>query len=376
MKKLLVTILSIVVLTIGYQVEAQSFNTYLSGNKTIHENGTVTVTVGVNNASNLWGFKAPISYDSNKLTLTNYVGQNGFGIAVGTNLVVDSSNGKNGNVKVATLTFKATSNFKIGEKTTISLGAAEGSDGNTIMNGTGSSISISVVAPKSSNNNLKSLSIENETLDFKKDNLNYSLTVDYAVSNIVINATVEDSKATVSGSGSHNLNIYNNSFPIVVKAEDGSEKTYTIQVIRKDEKGNTRELSTDNSLKSLEITGYDLVFDANVLEYTVLLKNNNTLDIKTVSNDENATVSINNPSNYIKGNNVIEISVISESGVEKKYKINAIQLEKVEDKAADSNNIQKIIFMVLSIVEFIVIVVGVVLVVVKKKKKSNNVETI
>ena len=68
-------------------VSAADFSTYLSGNKSIGENGTVTVTVGVNKASNLWGFKAPINYDSSKLTLTKSTGLSGFGVAVGSSFV-------------------------------------------------------------------------------------------------------------------------------------------------------------------------------------------------------------------------------------------------------------------------------------------------
>ena len=117
------------------------------------------------------------------------------------------------------------------------------------MSGNGSSITISVVAPKSSNNNLKSLSLDKGNINFQKNNLNYSITVDYNVSDITINASAEDSKASVSGTGKKNLALYNNNFQVVVKAENGSTKTYNIEVIRKDEKGNIRELSNDNSLK-------------------------------------------------------------------------------------------------------------------------------
>ena len=130
-------------------VYAASFSTTLTGKSTITPGSEFTVNVGVNGASNLWGFKSPISYDSSKITLTNYSGSNGFGVAVGSSFVADSSSGKNGSINVATLTFKATDNFKEGEKTTISLGTAEGSDGENIMEGTGSSHTISMTAPLS-----------------------------------------------------------------------------------------------------------------------------------------------------------------------------------------------------------------------------------
>ena len=316
-------------------VNAANFSTYLSGNKSINENGTVTITVGVKNASNLWGFRAPINYDSSKLTLTKSTGLNGFGVAVGTNFVADNSKGINGSSKVATLVFKATPNFKVGDSATISLGQAEGSDGENLMTGNGSSITIKVVPPKSTNNNLKSLSIEGQTIDFSKDKTNYSITVDHSVSKIKINGSSEDEKAKVTGLGEKELNLYSNTFDIVVQAENGEQKTYTVEVIRKDVDGNVKELSKDNNLSKLEVTGYQIPFNSEILEYTILLNDTKDLEIIAESSDSNATVTVNNLDEYKVGNNVIEILVVSENGEQKTYKINAVLLDssKVSEKS-------------------------------------------
>ncbi|MFR1171228.1 MAG: cadherin-like beta sandwich domain-containing protein, partial [Coprobacillus cateniformis] len=47
---------------------------------------------------------------------------------------------------------------------------------------------------------------------------------------ITINAKAKDSKASVSGTGEHELKVGENNFVITVKAENGSKKTYTISV--------------------------------------------------------------------------------------------------------------------------------------------------
>ena len=326
--------IALVILLFSITTNVKAFSTTLSGDRQINENATFTITVGVNDASNLWGFRAPINYDSSKLTLVSSTGLNGFGVAVGSSFVADNSSGVNGIKSVATLTFKATSNFKVNESTTISLGSAEGSDGESTITGSGSSITISIAAPKNSNNNLASLNIAGYNIDFSKDKTSYQLTVEYDVTSIAISASAEDSKANISGIGTKELNLYSNAFNIVVTAENGSRKTYTIEVIRKDIDGNIKELATDNTLSSITIADYNINFNPEIMEYTILLTDAVMPEINAIANDSNATVTINNSESIKTGNNIIEISVIAENGAEQIYKINAIYLDEVEETAA------------------------------------------
>jgi len=83
---------------------------------------------------------------------------------------------------------------------------------------------------KSSDNTLKSLSVEGQTLDFNKDTTTYNLSVGNDVKNIKINAEATDSKATITGTGEKTVNEGDNKFDIVVTAENGDKKTYTINV--------------------------------------------------------------------------------------------------------------------------------------------------
>ena len=85
---------------------------------------------------------------------------------------------------------------------------------------------------KSSNNNLRELSVEGHSIS-TSDRINYSLTVTNTVSKIKIIAVAEDSKATVKGAGEVTVNVGINKYQIVVTAEDGSTKTYTLTVTRK-----------------------------------------------------------------------------------------------------------------------------------------------
>jgi len=88
----------------------------------------------------------------------------------------------------------------------------------------------------SDNANLSSLSVNGYSLSpsFNASTTNYNVTVPNSVTSATISATAADSHATVSGIGSKSLNVGQNSFPVVVTAEDGSEKTYTIVITRED----------------------------------------------------------------------------------------------------------------------------------------------
>lgn len=366
MKKLkYLVVLLVTCLFTTINVNAANFSTYLKGTSTIYAGGTVNITVGVSGASNLWGFKAPLTYDSSKLTLTNYSGLNGFSLAVGSNLVADTSSGQNGSINVATLTFKATSAFKVGESVAISLGTAEGSDGENLQSGSGSSLVVKMAAPLASNNNLSSLSISPKNITFNKNTTSYSITVEHDVTSIDISAKAEDTKAKVIGTGNKDLNLYTNTFEVVVTAENGTKKTYTITVIRKDKDGNIKELSTNNKLANLEIANYPIAFNEEISEYTILTKELiKDTDIIATAADEFATVSVDFPKEFKKGNNKITITVIAENGDKKEYIINAVSVDEVE--VEEESNIIPTLFIIESIIFGILLLTFVILVLKKK----------
>lgn len=91
-------------------------------------------------------------------------------------------------------------------------------------------------ATYSKDNYLKSLSIDGATLSpsFNKSTLEYSVTLDSTVEQINIKATKNDSYATVSGTGKKKVSEGTNIFKVVVKAENGSKRTYTLNVTVKE----------------------------------------------------------------------------------------------------------------------------------------------
>ena len=86
------------------------------------------------------------------------------------------------------------------------------------------------------NNKLKSLSVDGYVITptFNMDTESYTLIVDGSSANVNINAVTIDSGATVTGAGNVALNVGNNDISIVVKAANGSERTYKLSITRRD----------------------------------------------------------------------------------------------------------------------------------------------
>ena len=89
------------------------------------------------------------------------------------------------------------------------------------------------VNDKSNNNNIKELSVDGYSL-VKVDANNYTLSVPNDISSINVKAIAEDSKATVTGAGNHQLSVGENNIEIVVTSESGLQNKINIKVTRKD----------------------------------------------------------------------------------------------------------------------------------------------
>lgn len=188
---------------------------------------------------------------------------------------------------------------------------------------------------RSTNSNLKSLSISQGSISFNKNTTKYNVSVGSDVTSIKVTATLEDGKASfASGLGSRmvNLNYGNNAIVVKVIAENGSTKSYTINVNRKDDR------STNNDLKSLTVSSGEIVFNKETLEYNFSVYYDVTkIEVKAVAEDSKAKVVVDSPE-LVVGDNVITISVTSENEVVKTYKINVRRLSE-EEKMSDNNKI-------------------------------------
>ncbi len=197
---------------------------------------TVKVTVTVSSSAPLGSWEFNVGYDSKVLS---YVSSNLEGGLSSANYVLNS-NTKN---KTYTLTFKAKAEG-VG-KVTINNAAVWGYDENSMSTSvsnasitvetarkTSSNNNSNTTTPKSSNNYLSTLTVGDKQLSpkFDKNTTNYSLSLENSERNITVSATAEDKKSTVTGTGTKTLQEGNNKIEITVTAENGSKKTYTINV--------------------------------------------------------------------------------------------------------------------------------------------------
>ena len=110
-------------------------------------------------------------------------------------------------------------------------------------------------APKSADNSLSSLKLSSGTLSpsFKYNVTNYTATVGYNVTSVVVSATPSNAKATiesVTGNGNVNLEVGENTIQVVVQAENGVKATYTIVVTRQAEGDTTPDAPENDASES------------------------------------------------------------------------------------------------------------------------------
>ncbi len=162
-------------------------------------------------------------------------------------------------------------------------------------------VTVHRAAPANSNNNLSTLAVSAGTLSppFIAGTPSYNVTVLNATLTTTVTATVADSTATltingaaaISGiaAGPIALSVGANPIPIVVTAQDGTPKTYTVTVNRQTASGN-------NNLLALNVSAGALIetFDPGTLNYTVTASNTTTdTTITARVADSTATLTIN-----------------------------------------------------------------------------------
>ena len=182
---------------------------------------------------------------------------------------------------------------------------------------------------RSKNNYLSSLAVSNTNITFNRNTLVYNLST--TSDNVQISATKDDNKASVTGTGRFNLNYGTNTYRVNVTAENGSTRTYTININRED----TR--SSNNNLKSLTLSKGNLNFNKSTTTYNVDV-DKDTTSVKIEASLEDVKASFENgfgprTINLNPGNNTIYIKVRNEIGNVKTYTIN---INREDGKSSDS----------------------------------------
>lgn len=175
---------------------------------------------------------------------------------------------------------------------------------------------------KSNDSYLKDIIISDGIISpkFDKNKTEYSITVPYEVTKLNLDYIKSNDKATVKVRGNSDFKVGEvNTVTIDVTAEDGSLRTYTINVTRSDKKSN-------NNLEDIIIEEGDLDpdFDPDKTEYTVDIPGDiDNINIKAITNNSKAKVQILGNDNLKEGKNKISIIVTDENGFSKIYTLYA-----------------------------------------------------
>lgn len=280
MKKIKVILISLFcLLVIPKTVFAASGKINVSGTSTVVVGNNVTVTVTLSSSTLIGSWEMSLNYDKNYLQLRSATSEsNGIRMAASTATGVKS--------KSYTFTFKT---LKKGS-TSVSVGGylayAYADLSEISLSSNSKKINIitqaELEASYSKNNNLASLGVEGFTLtpEFNANTLEYSVTVPEDTKNVNITGNVQDKKASINGVGVQQVNQGNNKFLVTVKAENGSEKTYTINVDVKDE--NPIEVTVGDKKYTVVKIKENLPIASLYNEYSIKI---NEFDIPAYKND-------------------------------------------------------------------------------------------
>lgn len=280
MKKIKVILISLFcLLVLPETVFAASGKINVSGTSTVVVGNNVTVTVTLSSSTLIGSWEMSLNYDKNYLQLRSATSEsNGIRMAASTATGVKS--------KSYTFTFKT---LKKGS-TSVSVGGylayAYADLSEISLSSNSKKINIitqaELEASYSKNNNLASLGVEGFTLtpEFNANTLEYSVTVPEDTKNVNITGTVQDKKASITGVGVQQVNQGNNKFLVTVKAENGSEKTYTINVDVKDE--NPIEVTVGDKKYTVVKIKENLPIASLYNEYSIKI---NEFDIPAYKND-------------------------------------------------------------------------------------------
>lgn len=182
---------------------------------------------------------------------------------------------------------------------------------------------------RSSDNTLSSLTVSPGSINFNKNTTEYYVNVDDSVTEIKIDATASDSKATIKIEKPKKLVSGENKYKVIVTAENEKTKTYTIIVTKgnaqttpSEDPGNNQLQSNNNTAKNISVKGYDVDFSSDKTEYKIKT-NDKSLDLDIELEESTATYKVIGNENLSAGSEV-KIVVTAENGQEKTYTIKIV----------------------------------------------------
>ena len=181
---------------------------------------------------------------------------------------------------------------------------------------------------RNGDNTLSDLKVSNTDIKFD-GKIVYTYTVGYDVTSVNIDATPNNSKSVVSGTGTKYLSVGKNNFVIKVTSENEKTKQYVVTIIRENANSTTDVvLSNDNYLSNIIVEGATFTFDRNVNDYEFAVPySQDRLVLNYVLEDNSAIANVVGDETLKVGNNSVVILVTAENGEIRTYNLTIIRNE-------------------------------------------------
>lgn len=218
------------------------------------------------------------------------------------------------------------------------------------------------VTPKSSDATLKSIELTNGSIDFKSSVTKYTVYVDKTVTTLGVKATANSSKAKVEIIGDKSFGAGTNVVMIKVTAEDGTVKTYEIDVIK--------SKYGSGPLLELGVKGYEIVpeFDPSKFDYALTVIGESELEVEYTVVKSTTKVEVDGNTNMKLGKNVITVTATEDDGTVTVYTINVTVNKSAADIEKDNDLVWKIIILIL----VLLVVIETVYIIVKRNKEDKK----
>ena len=171
---------------------------------------------------------------------------------------------------------------------------------------------------KSNDATVKNIIIDDKKIDIK-DKMEYLTNNE----NIKIEVIPSDEKATYEIKNNKKLEIGSNEIIIEITAEDGTKKSYVINVTRE------IKLSSDTNIKVI-IDGEKVSFDDNKAKVYVSSSAQN-ISLEYTLSDERSKVDISKLDGLKTGDNILTLKVTAEDGTESVYEITIYKYSQFEE---------------------------------------------
>ena len=194
-------------------------------------------------------------------------------------------------------------------------------------------LNITRIDERSTVNTLKSVTISDIDMIFLSSINEYDLAVSNKVEKVTINSTLTDDKAFYEeGFGNREVYLNEGSNKVLIKilSESGDERIYTFNI--------TRELSGNNTLKSLMVNDIKIELKENEFIYHVEFENNiEEVVIKAIPSDKKANVNIKDKYPLEVGENDVNIEIIAPDGSRASYILNITRKKILSNNSKLSN---------------------------------------